>query len=33
MSKSEKQALQFFLEILLMHLLKWQHQPAHQGRC
>lgn len=32
MSKSEKRALQAFLETLLMHLLKWQYQPAYQGR-
>ena len=32
MSKSERRALQSFLETLLMHLLKWQFQPAHQGR-
>ncbi|QQZ30683.1 DUF29 domain-containing protein [Thiothrix subterranea] len=32
MSKSEKRALQSFLEALLMHLLKWQYQPAYQGR-
>ena len=32
MSKSEKRALQSFLENLLMHLLKWQYQPAYQGR-
>ena len=32
MSKSEKRALQSFLETLLMHLLKWQYQPAFQGR-
>lgn len=31
MSKSEKRALQSFLETLLMHLLKWQYQPAFQG--
>ncbi len=31
-SKSEKRTLQSFLEILLMHLLKWQFQPSHQGR-
>ena len=31
MSKSEKRALQSFLETLLMHLLKWQYQPAYQG--
>lgn len=32
MSKSEKRALQSFLETLLMHLLKWHYQPAYQGR-
>ena len=32
MSKSERRALQSFLETLLMHLLKWQLQPAYQGR-
>jgi len=32
MGKSEKRALQSFLESLLMHLLKWQYQPAYQGR-
>ena len=32
MSKSEKRALQSFLETLLMHLLKWQYQPSFQGR-
>jgi hypothetical protein len=32
MSKSERRALQSFLENLLMHLLKWQFQPAYQGR-
>jgi hypothetical protein len=32
MSKSEKRALQSFLETLLIHLLKWQYQPAYQGR-
>lgn len=31
MSKSEKRVLQSFLENLLMHLLKWQYQPAYQG--
>ncbi|MFZ1234403.1 MAG: DUF29 domain-containing protein [Thiofilum sp.] len=30
MSKSEKRALQSFLETLLMHLLKWQYQPAYR---
>lgn len=32
MGKSEKRALQSLLETLLMHLLKWQFQPAYQGR-
>jgi hypothetical protein len=31
-SKSERRVLQSFLETLLMHLLKWQYQPAYQGR-
>ncbi len=31
MSKFEKRALQSFIETLLMHLLKWQYQPAYQG--
>ncbi len=29
-SKSERRALEAFLETLLMHLLKWQYQPAYQ---
>ena len=32
MGKSEKRALQSYLEVLLMHLLKWHYQPAFQGR-
>ena len=32
MSKSEKRALESFLETLLMHLLKWQYQSSHRGR-
>lgn len=32
MSKSEKRALESFLETLLMHLLKWQYEPIHQSR-
>lgn len=32
MSKSEKRALESFLETLLMHLLKWQYEPSHQPR-
>ena len=31
-SKSEKHALQSFLENLLIHLLKWEYQPAYRGR-
>jgi len=31
MSKSERRALESFLETLLMHLLKWQYQPVFQG--
>lgn len=32
MSKSEKRALESFLETLLMHLLKWQYETSHQSR-
>ena len=32
MSKSEKRALESFLETLLMHLLKWQYQPHYIGK-
>ncbi len=32
MSKSEKRALESFLENLLMHLLKWQYQPYYIGK-
>ena len=32
MSKSERRTLQSFLETLLMHLLKWEYQPAYRGR-
>lgn len=32
MSKSEKRALESFLENLLMHLLKWQYQPHYIGK-
>lgn len=31
-SKSEKRALESFLETLLMHLLKWQYQSSHRSR-
>lgn len=31
MSKSEKRALESFLETLLMHLLKWTYQPNMRG--
>jgi hypothetical protein len=32
MGKSEKRTLESRLEVLLMHLLKWQYQPSHRGR-
>jgi len=32
MSKSEKRALESFLETLLMHLLKWVYQPGLRER-
>lgn len=32
MGKSEKRTLESRLEILLMHLLKWQFQPAYRGK-
>lgn len=32
MGKSEKRALESRLEVLLMHLLKWQFQPAYRGK-
>lgn len=32
MSKSEKRALESFLETLLMHLLKWQYQSSRRSR-
>jgi hypothetical protein len=31
LGRSEKRELRNRLEVLLLHLLKWQHQPAHQG--
>jgi len=31
MGKSQKRALASRLEVLLMHLLKWQYQPAFRG--
>jgi hypothetical protein len=32
MGKSEQRALESRLEVLLLHLLKWQYQPAYRGR-
>lgn len=32
MGKSEKRALENRLVVLLLHLLKWQHQPNFRGR-
>ena len=32
MGKSEKRAMASHIEILLMHLLKWQYQPFYIGR-
>jgi len=32
MGRSEQRALESRLEVLLMHLLKWQYQPALQSR-
>lgn len=32
MGKSEKRTLESRLEVLLLHLLKWQYQPAFRGR-
>lgn len=32
MGKSEKRTLENRLEVLLMHLLKWQYQPGYRGK-
>lgn len=32
MGKSEKRTLESRLEVLLLHLLKWEYQPAFRGR-
>lgn len=32
MGRSEKSTLESRLEVLLMHLLKWQFQPAYRGK-
>jgi hypothetical protein len=32
MGRSEKRALESRLTVLLVHLLKWKHQPARRGR-
>ena len=31
MGQSEKRALVSFIEVLLMHLLKWQYEPSHRS--
>jgi hypothetical protein len=31
MGKSERRALRSQLNLLLLHLLKWRHQPTHRG--
>jgi hypothetical protein len=31
MGKSEQRALEFYLEALLIHLLKWVYQPSFRG--
>jgi hypothetical protein len=32
LNRSEKREIESRLEVLLMHLLKWQYQPEHQSR-
>ena len=32
MGKSEKRAMESYIECLLMHLLKWEYQPYNTGR-
>jgi hypothetical protein len=32
MGKSEKRTLVSRLEVIMMHLLKWQYQPTHRGK-
>lgn len=32
LNRSEKREVESRLEVLLMHLLKWQYQPEHQSR-
>ncbi len=31
MSKSERRAVESYLRVLVLHLLKWQHQPSLRG--
>lgn len=31
MGKSDRRALESHLKILMLHLLKWHHQPSHRG--
>jgi len=32
MARSEQHAVQSFLEVLLIHLLKWRFEPSHRSR-
>ena len=32
LGRSEKRAIRSYLVVVLIHLLKWQHQPEHQSR-
>lgn len=32
LGRSEKRAIRSYLVVVLLHLLKWQHQPEHQSR-
>jgi hypothetical protein len=31
MGKSERRAIERYLKVLIVHLLKWQHQPERRG--
>ncbi|KAA6187328.1 DUF29 domain-containing protein [Thiohalocapsa marina] len=31
MGKSDRRALESHLKVLMLHLLKWRHQPSHRG--
>ncbi|ATO31323.1 hypothetical protein DZA65_00400 [Dickeya dianthicola] len=32
MGRSERRELEFRLQVLFMHLLKWEYQPSHRGK-